>query len=239
MPRKKQIETEEPKGEILPVKVALPGSESVDEQLLDNAVQEINRLYITKGMETYQAIGEYVLQTFFDGDVESVRSHGRKHASFRALGDREDLHAGYTFIWRSVNMVLQLRQLPAPVAEQLPFTHHIALLPIKAEDAKRKLAEKAVKGSWTSRQLAGEVKEIRAKQRAKTKVGRPPLPEVVKLVGHLFRVIGKNDPALITEESVRACEQAALKTAHHDLNLVIEDLQGLSVRIQAAIDAAE
>ena len=56
--------------------LVLPGESDVDSQILDQAVIELNRIYIAKGLEAARAMGEYVLETFFDGSLEkAVAAH--------------------------------------------------------------------------------------------------------------------------------------------------------------------
>ena len=81
--------------------VQLAGEDHLDEALLDKAVAEINRIYVSKGLETARAIGNYVVNAFFGGDLESFRQREKKHVTFRALADREELHVAYNTIWSS------------------------------------------------------------------------------------------------------------------------------------------
>ena len=90
----------------------LAGEDQLDETLLDKAVAEINRIYVSKGLETARAIGNYVVGAFFGGDLESFRQREKKHVTFRALANREELHVAYNTIWYSVAVLGQLRQLP-------------------------------------------------------------------------------------------------------------------------------
>ncbi len=52
----------------------LPRQSTVEVDLLDQAVDAINSTYIGKGLEMARDIGEYVLATFFDGDLDSRRN---------------------------------------------------------------------------------------------------------------------------------------------------------------------
>ena len=90
---------------------SLLGEDEVDAALLDRAVGEINRIYVSKGLETARSIGNYVVDTFFGGNLDSFRKRERKHVTFRALADRKDLHVAYNTIWYSVAVLDQLRLL--------------------------------------------------------------------------------------------------------------------------------
>jgi hypothetical protein len=102
---------------------SLRGVEKIDTVLLDDAVATINRIYVGKGLELYFAVGDYVLNTFFGGDPETFHTRGKGHATFRALAEREDLHLGYSALYKAMAVVEQRRLLPDNLASVLSFEH--------------------------------------------------------------------------------------------------------------------
>jgi hypothetical protein len=167
----------------------LPGETTVRRDLIDSAVHQINRLYVTKGIEAARGIGEYVLRTFFDGKAQNFRKRGKKHVSLRKLAERDDLRVSYGFVWKCVAFVDQLKVLPSEVASALPVTHHTLLLPVHDEKIKVTLARKAVRENLSKRELAVEVRRIRKqKSNGGTPLGRPPTPPVVRVLSLLGRV---------------------------------------------------
>jgi hypothetical protein len=108
---------------------------------LDAAVAEINRIYITGGLKTTVALGHYILDTFFDGNPETYHSKSENLPSFRALYKRNDLAVSRTLLGQSVNVALQVEQLPREIATRLNVTQHKALLPIKDHDVKLEFAQ--------------------------------------------------------------------------------------------------
>jgi hypothetical protein len=166
----------------------LPGEASVAKDLVDQAVQEINRLYVAKGLETARVVGEYVLKTFFDGRPENLRKRGRRHVSFRKLVEHEDLRVSHVFLWNAVRFVEQLRQLPGNIGTELPFSHHKLLLPVRDEQAKVALAKKAVENDLSTRELEEEVRKVRRGKGTKGGAGRRPLPAFVKAFARLAAI---------------------------------------------------
>lgn len=162
----------------------LPGGDALDADFLASAVREINRLHAAKGLETARAVGSFVLETFFGNDTENFRAHGKKHVTFRELGEREDLQVSYSFIWNAVSVVDQLRLLPADIASVLPLSHHKLLLPVKDPEKKVKLATEAVEKGLGKRELEAKVKKVRAKETVGEKRGRKPDPELLKALRH-------------------------------------------------------
>ena len=217
---------------------ALPGQAAVRQDLIDAAVREINRAYVSKGLETAKGVGEYVLRTFFGGKVENFRKLGRKHASFRKLGEREDLHVSYVFLWNCVAMVDQLKGLPGEVANALPVTHHTLLLPVHDEKAKLELAKRAVRQKMSKRELSAEVQKLR--QRGKSngdRRGRPAMTPTVRLFAALSRLATLARSAQMAgDDEVAALGPAKLGPLLGDADRNLAALKALVDRVRSKID---
>jgi hypothetical protein len=125
--------------------------EALDGQKIDEAVRFINRKTILTGLELAREIGQYLLDTFFDGDYQSFADTSRsKKTSFRALLVREDLLLGNATLYRFVRISHQLRALPPDLASDLSLAHHRALLPLNDADTKTELARRALDEGWSS-----------------------------------------------------------------------------------------
>jgi hypothetical protein len=185
--KKKPASKRPPKTALAKPMPEMPGAGKVDQKLVDGAVAEINRLHRIKKFEAVQAIGQYVLETFFEGKFDYFHHHGRKHASFRALAKHEDLRMSYVTLRNAVAFVEQMKLLPAKVATALPYSHHKLLLPVSTEE-KKELAEKAVEKDLSSRELEQEVRKIRAKPGAKRGPGRRPDPAFVLAFRRLEKI---------------------------------------------------
>jgi len=124
MPRRKKAtappEPPPPTTELVVVEPAqLPGFTELDSVLLDQAVAEINDIYVSKGLEMYFVVGEYVLSTFFGGNPETFHARWKGHATFRALGERDDLRLSYSALYNAVAVVDQRRLLPADLTAKI------------------------------------------------------------------------------------------------------------------------
>lgn len=180
----------------------LPGEGEVDRSLVEAAVQEVNRLYVQKGLETARVVGEYLLTTFFGGDADAFEAREGAHASFRALADHEDLRVSHSFLWYAVRLLPQLRMLPEPVAQALPLSHHRLLLHVKDDKTKQKLAERAVQKGLGKRELEDEIRKLRSKEREGAARGRKPLPTFVRAFNRLQKVTQDLDGGAIDESAV-------------------------------------
>lgn len=200
----------------------LPGATALEPELLERAVEDLNRLYRTHGLETARALGEYVVHAFFAGDLAAARRRARGHATWRALAGREDLLVSYSHLWACVQVLDQLRRLPADIGAALSVSHHRRLLALRDEEARARLAEAAVAEELTVRELEQRVAQERSGERR----GRKPLPRLVKAVRALRRVdLG---PELTSAEEVRALgeQEAAEVLAEIEGQLrALEDLR--------------
>jgi len=219
---------------------SLPGEGSVDEDLLDAAVAEINRIYVSKGLETARAIGNYVVEAFFGGDLESFDPRQKKHMTFRALAEREDLHVAYNTIWYSVAVLDQLRLLPEDIAEALPLSHHKLLLPVADAKMKADLAAKAVEDKLSSREFAEVVKAARASRSDKPRGGRPPLPAFVKGFRRLQKAVALATSEDIHPDAFKSSEDAAKFISEIEKQMaLLEDLKEKMLALSQAPSDSE
>ena len=189
MPEKKKPASKRPpKTALAKPMPEMPGAGKLDQKLVDKAVAEIYRLHRIKKFEAVQAIGQFVLETFFEGKFDNFHHHGRKHASFRALADNDDLSVSYVTIRNAVAFVEQMKLLPSGIAASLTYSHHRALLPVVALEDKKALAAKAVEKDLSKEELEQEVRKIRAKPGAKRGPGRRPDPAFIVAFRHLKKV---------------------------------------------------
>ena len=205
----------------------LPGETELDPLSLDEVVADLNRIYTTQGMETVRIVGEYVLERFFEGDSEAFRQRSKKHVTFRQLAERDDLQMSYSFVWKSVAVVDQLRLLPLDVALSLPMSHHVALLPLKDATEKVRLAQAAADEGLGRDALLARVKAARLASGGASKVGRPPLPAFVKA----FRRLGK----LRSWASSEVVDAGLLEAAHMAPDEALVELAKARVELEAAL----
>ncbi len=172
-----------------PLATALPGESSVDVELVERTVNELNELHKTKGLETARAMGERLLAAFFAGEAQNFRDRGKDHLSFRALTGHEHLTVSYTFLYHAVGVVEQLGMLPPELGEALSFSHHKLLLPVHGRDAKLRLARRAVLKRLSVRAFDEDVRAWRERSDADQgpRRGRPRLPGFVKTLKRLPR----------------------------------------------------
>jgi hypothetical protein len=230
---------------------ALPGIEKIDKGLLSEAVSELNRLYAAKSVETSCAIGEYILDRFFEGDMGIFNEWGGKHQTFGELirmaqGENSPLHISASGLWYSVRILEQVKALPKEIAMALPVTHHRMLVPIKDAKTKLKLAKEAVSRSTPSRSFQDEVRRVREEERAGEErgfsSGRPALPPFAKGLKQLVKAVDTASSERITKGSFECYDAEQAKALLKEVGKALVKLQTVQSNIEkqiAALEAAE
>ena len=217
------------------IAVVLPGEVAVDEALIVEAVQEINRIHRAKGLEAARAIGEFLLATFFDGDIANAKSKQKKHLSFRALAARDDLNVSKTDLWYSVAILDQLRHLPTNIGDALPESHHRLLTAIKDVKIKAKLATEAVDQHLGKRELQKRIaQEQKAEPPKATKPGRPSLPSWAKGVGQIMATIEAAAADDLSAADVKKYGASSLAERLAEIDAAITALEALRAKLTAA-----
>ena len=167
----------------------------VEETQIEDAVTWINNKIRSNVHGTYLDIGNYILDRFFGGDLEQVKSFNpHKASSFRKLTERDDLMISKTNLYNSVHVTVQEKLLLPTVqlTEQLSFTHKVALLPLKSVEKKAELANKAIDEHLTVEELKEQVKEAK-KEEPQSPAGRPTLPGFLKNLSKMYKITTGDD----------------------------------------------
>jgi hypothetical protein len=214
--------------------------EAVDKKLVDDAARWIREKVEATVHKGALEIGEYVLEVFFDGDPDQVRSKSpRKRASFRALVekcDSVDLPVSRSTLNNAVGVAMMRKSLPSKAAFlQLPSSHQFKLLPLHDPEKVERLANKAVTKEMTLREVREMVVDELAKvEKVPSGLKRPPTPKVLKTLTRSIKLFtvesGRRQfPKAMVEELSQDQKKQALKdaeTLQQSLTDLIEKLRG-------------
>lgn len=149
------------------------GPALVDKALVNDAVSFINE----KANETLyrgsEEIGAYLLERFFGNDIAVASSRKpHKSASYAALCQREDLAVHPATLSLMVRVAAQEVFFKKKDFDPtgLSYTHKAELVKLPNTAVKIRLAQKALKSTFTTRLLSEEVKKTREKSGVKGKV---------------------------------------------------------------------
>ena len=197
-----------------------------DVALLDGAVLWLNRTIQASGIQLAVQVSDYVLDTFFGGDISALSSKDpQKTASFRALCEREDLQMGASTLHRLVRIGQQARHLPADLSESLSLGHHRALLTVDNLAHKQHMAREAVRHGWSAEKLAETL--AAEHPQAPQRPGRPRKPELLKWLGTVRREVAvrQDDRKFAKDFAVlHVADQAAAKAELRALRQRLDQL---------------
>ena len=217
----------------------LRGEDSVDEALIKDAVAHINGIHTAKGLETAKAIGQYVVATFFDRDLDAFNTRGKKHKSFKALAQHDDLSVSASTLWYSVVLLRQMNQLPHVLAGALPVSHHRLLAHVNDPEVKVRLAKEAVEHRLGKRELETRIQATRAKEPTGRRRGRPSLPGFVKGIAKVTTAVDSGCFTTVTADEIAAHGLDLAKAKLIDVDRALEALAAFKERLAVGIATAE
>jgi hypothetical protein len=183
-------------------------------------------------------IGDYVLDRFFDGDVQLVGSKNpRKSASFRSLVERcgtSDLPISKTWLHSAVGIAVVRRSLPSATAfRELTPTHQSILLVLRQPDRIETLAQRAVREKLTVRELRAVVREqvaMRSSDSPRVNSRKTSVLEVLREVLDKLIVNRKAFTMAEIEQLPCAAADAALEVARELTSRLSELVEKLESR---------
>jgi hypothetical protein len=134
-----------------------------DDKKIQEAVKFINETAQKILYDGYVKIGNYILDQFFDGDIELASSKDpTKPASFVKLCKRGDLTVHPSRLGLMVRVASQERFLLEKKVNTKPllFTHKASLVKLKNNQDKINLIQECIKKKWTTRTLDRKISEI-------------------------------------------------------------------------------
>lgn len=217
----------------------LPGEDRCEERLLHQAVAELNHIYTRSGLETARRVGQYLLTTFFNGDLRAFHNRYRRHVTFRKLAEQSELRLSYSFLWYAVAVVGQLEAMPREIGNALPLAHHRLLLPVRDPELKLRLAKEAVNRGLSKRELEQLIKARTSPKAGETRRGRPPLPSFVKGINRLKQAMALATEQEITADSFRHYSPEDGKRLLAELYTQISQADQLAEALRSALQQTE
>ena len=154
----------------------LPEGSGADQ--VNEVVLEIRGIRQLSTLRFHLQVGELVVRRFFDGDLATYRSQGRKSMSLRKLARHPELPISCTALYASINVFELVQRMGGVLApEHLTFTHYQEVLPASPE-RQRALLEDAAGNHWSTAQLRAAVAQLPARGEKKTG-GAPSLRPLV------------------------------------------------------------
>jgi len=207
--------------EAVEITTRLQGDLREDTSLADRVVEGIREIHLRKGLEYYLELGQFLIDEMFGGDSGAFRERGTKHATFRSLEERHDLPVSYVTLHQAVRVREQFDSLPEDARNELTYSHHRALLPVRTDAVRSRLAATAVEEGWTVAHLKQQVTLEEASVRLGEKRGRKPLPKFEKTLNLIGKVL-RSDDAFADLERIDDLDDARVAELH-DIVLSLQD----------------
>lgn len=145
----------------------VPAKDTEKDSLIEAAVTKINELVGDNLLKTAMDVGNYILETFYNNDIqEALSKNPKKHNSYRKLQDSLDLKIHFKTLNQMVNITIQERFLLAKFSEDklklLSYSQRVELLP-RNDDDKVTLAEKCFEEQLTIKQMRSAISKTKPK----------------------------------------------------------------------------
>ena len=224
---------------------ALPGENAVNEALVLTVEEGVLGDWQTARMELCVKIATRVLATFFDNDLELYEKKRHKHASYAELRKRLDDRFTRSEFSRFMGVFMQIQDLPKEVGEQLSYSNHCTLLPVKDIKLKRDLAKLTVEKGLTTEELKAERARLESEKNDRCeqtvpRVGRPPLHPWVKGGNWIMSAVLRATKQLLREDLLEDLTVEQAREALGRIERVMEMLEPvrnlLAGRLQAESD---
>ena len=204
---------------------------AVDPALIDRSVKFINKTIIATSYKGSLEIGEYLLEHFFDNDIEKASSRNpHKPLSFQKLCKRDDLGVHPSTLSRMVKVASQEKYFVQEKTDTkgLTYSNRLEFTKLPNDKKKLKLVEKCIKEEMSFSTLSARI--------SKKSKGVTPLPPL-KLISNVDKLFeGTQLPALLSTpdklERLRSTTRTQMKER---ANTLLEKMNSLTAHCNTLI----
>ncbi len=154
--------------ELVEEQALLPTAENNPDEILVEAVYtKLKDIFVKHYHNALSEAGKHIIDVFFEGSIELARKKKPvKELSYTQLimrlEESNEASPRKSWFFNAVNLVIQEHDFASVQAlGQLNTTHKLLLLSVRDPALKIKLAEQAVENNYTSRELAGRIKQAK------------------------------------------------------------------------------
>ncbi len=214
----------------------------VDEKTIDAAVEFINETATKTIYKGSIEIGEYILENFFENNIELASSRNpKKHASFNKLCERDDLAVHPNRLALMVRVASQERFLADKKVDTLAltYTHKSSLVKLDNDKKKIDLIKKCVDGKWTTRTLDDEInKKLKRLSSSRNPSLLLTTKKCITKVDDVLKIVGNAELEVDADTLVKMSDQKRkdLEKYVKELKKKVEDTAKKSEEISADCD---
>lgn len=215
-----------------------PPTESTQDlwdQTIDRVAEELGQLKNASAMKLALDVGELVVTRIFQGDLERVRSQGRKDHSFRRLAAHPKLPFSPMRLWRAVGVYELVSRMPGlPNTKNLTVSHMYAVLGLPHE-TQEWLLRAANEHAWSVVELEHKANKHRSKR---AKPNAQALPPVLQSLREIERLTARFEirAELTTDDG--ALDPDALQRAKESIHRIRGWCDDLGQLLESQVDGA-
>lgn len=150
-------------------------------------VKALRKIMFEGDVHGPEKAAKYLIDTYYSGDIEKYREHGKDSPSLKAIADHPDAE------WKkgTIHAWLQVHDFRERAGRNwvLGFSHLKEALNLRNLDEQVKLLDIAEKQNWSSRQIREEVK----KNRPASNAGRRPDPGYFRALKVITKALAQED----------------------------------------------
>lgn len=222
---------------------ATPVTVHADKQV-NAAVEEINRIAKASVVAGLLEIGNYIIKTFYDDNIEKVADRDpAKSVSVRKIAHHPDLELSPTYIFNSLRLAVDHRLLGDKNEYlQLSASHQLALARLSGTDSKLDLAQQAVLEHWPVTKLQEKVRELLGAEEAarlsdgKMRPGRKPDPMSYRAVRRAYSALEELSGLDDLAAGLGSLKPEALDDLKAQLKVAMERLVAIEKAISGLAD---
>lgn len=147
--------------------------EPASETTIAEVAEALHQIRHTSTMKLTLDIGSLVVNRIFDGDLERVRSHGRKDTSFRRLAAYPNLPFSAMRIWRAVGVFDLVSRMPGVANHPHLSVSHLYTVLGLPHQTQEWLLRATVEQRWAVTTLDQKARKHRAATSRGPRTARP------------------------------------------------------------------
>jgi hypothetical protein len=205
---------------------------------IDDVVRKLNAICKSATFDLALSVGQLVVASFYDGDVEQLRERGRnKHVSLRKLARHPALPVSAGVLYRSIAIYELCEKLGVRSWQHICVSHLRLVLSLPFEDQER-LLRLAEANGWSVQMLDEEVAVARRRLGSRSRGGRPRQSPLRRTISSVQKCVALLDAAVARpddEESASSSVDSVREMADvlQDAMRACETLQDRVVRMMA------
>lgn len=199
-------------------------------EVVGGVVRELNEIVRSGMVDLHVALGRAVIDRLYGGDLRAWRARGPRDVSFRQLAARtdKDLMVSATVLYRAVALCELLDRIGVSSWKHLGVSHMRGVLGLPDPDQRRLLVA-AETERWTVERLEAESHRLRTS--AERPRGRRRLPEFVKTVRRVAKLLGETQRTLGGPDQLHGVSDQEVDALRDTLTLVRDQLQILEAHL--------